>query len=142
MGLDGYDSSRDDPGYCGECYVESITIGGKLKPSITHARFGINWVITFKGSFLTRCEFTQFISAFTTMYDINGTEMSKADIYKSYKSRFTPAGDPFANNQKDDGWGNGANWKQFGNDTLQIYQDHHIINVPWYGDPKQYYAFK
>jgi hypothetical protein len=131
-----------------DCIVESITVEwhpGKAIRALDS--FDVFWLITIKGKKLKKCEFTQFISANTQLWDAAGKELTKEDVlaaYQASKVEFTKASGPFAKNEKDDGWGEGEAWRQFTNDNKEKVADRHLFRIPSYmsGAEKKYYAYR
>jgi hypothetical protein len=52
--------------------------------------------------------------------------------------------EPFAKNEKDDGWGKGKAWEQFTDDTEEKILDKHHQPIPYYmsGTEKKHYAYR
>jgi hypothetical protein len=131
-----------------DCIVESITVEwhpGRAVRALDS--FDVFWLITIKGKKLKKCEFTQFISANTQLWDPAGKELKQEDVlaaYKASKIEFTKASGPFAKNEKDDGWGEGDAWRQFTNDNKEKIPDRHTFRIPHYmsGAEKKYYAYR
>ena len=48
--------------------------------------FGVTWLIAIKGKKLKKCEFTQFISANTQLWDAAGKELTKEDVLAAFKA--------------------------------------------------------
>jgi hypothetical protein len=131
-----------------DCIVESITVEwhpGRAVKAVDS--FDVFWLIVIKGEKLKKCEFTQFISAHTQLWDPAGKELKQEDVlaaYEASKIKFTKASGPFAKNEKDDGWGEGDAWRQFTNDNKEKIADNHEFRIPHYmsGAEKKYYAYR
>jgi RHS repeat-associated protein len=113
----------------------------------TISTFYAEFIVTIKGSDLTQCEYTQYITNSTEMWDERGESLSKDAIYAAYKKRKIEYGvgsDPFANNVLDDGWHNGNNWNKFSDDNTKTVTDKHKHIVPkeFSGTPIRYYVYK
>jgi hypothetical protein len=132
-----------------DCVVESITVewhpGNRARARLDY--IGVTWLIVIKGEKLKKCEFTQFISANTQLWDPAGKELKKEDVLAAYKAseiKLTEASGPFAKNEKDDGWGEGEAWRHFTNDNKEKITDVHDFYIPHYmsGTEKKYYAYR
>jgi hypothetical protein len=125
--------------------VDSIQIQGRdIETGL--GRLDMEFKITIKGRKLTELEYTQYITINTEVWGGQGTPLSQKEIYDLYKEckfQYFKSSDPFANNVKDRGWGNGDAWAQFDDDRLKIIEDQHIGSVPFFrGGQVSYYPFR
>jgi RHS repeat-associated protein len=128
------------------CKVDSITVEKVGTAVASHLKLDIFWGVKITGEDLRKCEYTQFISNDTSMWDAKGEALSKAGVLDAYRSSAittSSATNPFSQNEKDDGWGNGDDWEQFTDDRTETIEDRHRLNVPWYRDgaEQKRYAF-
>jgi len=134
--------SVDALGACATCTVTSITVEWQAGSTVVRRADYMDWywemVIT--GARLKLCEFTQFISSSTSLWDAKGTPLGKDNVLAAYKNSditFTNASGPFASNVKDTGWGEGDNWRQFTSDDEEKIADRHKHPMPTYADGKE-----
>jgi hypothetical protein len=132
-----------------DCVVESITVGWQAGsgPVKSVKAVSVMWQITIKGKKLKKCEFTQFISANTQLWDAAGKELTKDDVLAAYKASnigFRKGAGAFTKNEKDGGWGKGEAWEDFKNDNEVKKPDRHTFLLPFYmsGTEKKYYAYR
>jgi hypothetical protein len=77
-----------------DCIVKSITVQwqrGRIGRFVVQPVRRVNgvsvvWLITIKGEKLKKCEFTQFISANTQLWDPAGKELPKEDVLAAFKA--------------------------------------------------------